>query len=133
MSLVYDSTLHIFCHCRKTIESENLVLLAVMKKDEAMRINIICGSRDSFGSTPMDYYPCLNRMPNSTKVIRREILLQTRILYVLTTGGRDEVLAADWSGDWQTDGAYALAILWTFNLVKVSISRADFGIIIKTI
>eukprot|EP00980_Cylindrotheca_fusiformis_P026977 scaffold18269_cov61-Cylindrotheca_fusiformis.AAC.1 len=76
------------------------MLVALMKGG---LLDHVIHSRDSFGSTPMDYL-CLNRMPTSTKVIRR--VLQTRFGHLLGLNrlwksdmlrSVDAALAVDWS------------------------------------
>eukprot|EP00980_Cylindrotheca_fusiformis_P016127 scaffold4790_cov98-Cylindrotheca_fusiformis.AAC.11 len=77
------------------------LLLALMKGGH---LEHIIHGKDSFGHTPMDYL-CLNRMPNSSDVIRR--VLQTRFDYLLASAwsGKsdtmwqavDKALAVDWS------------------------------------
>eukprot|EP00980_Cylindrotheca_fusiformis_P031230 scaffold26033_cov343-Cylindrotheca_fusiformis.AAC.1 len=56
------------------------MLLAVM---DAGKLGHMVRTKDSFGSTPMDYL-CMNRMPNSTELIRS--LFQTRYDQVLGVG-----------------------------------------------
>eukprot|EP00980_Cylindrotheca_fusiformis_P017039 scaffold5221_cov88-Cylindrotheca_fusiformis.AAC.6 len=82
------------------------MLVALMNNKD--RADHMVHSRDSFWSTPLDYL-CLNRMPNSTEVIRR--VLQTRFAYWLEGSGSkkgssqsdtmrqavNQALAADWS------------------------------------
>eukprot|EP00980_Cylindrotheca_fusiformis_P009626 scaffold2127_cov85-Cylindrotheca_fusiformis.AAC.6 len=89
-------------HVLSLSQTTNLdMLLAVM---DAGKAGHMVGVRDSFGSTSMDYL-CMNRMPNSTEVIRS--LFQTR--YDQLLGGLEpfwksamlqaieEILAGDWS------------------------------------
>eukprot|EP00980_Cylindrotheca_fusiformis_P004103 scaffold892_cov104-Cylindrotheca_fusiformis.AAC.1 len=89
-------------HVLSLSQTTNLdMLLAVM---DAGKLGHMVRVRDSFGSTPMDYL-CMNRMPNSTEVIRR--LFQTRYDQVLGSlepfwksamlQSIEEILAGDWS------------------------------------
>eukprot|EP00980_Cylindrotheca_fusiformis_P012135 scaffold2933_cov85-Cylindrotheca_fusiformis.AAC.3 len=84
-------------HVLSLSQTPNLdMLLAVMKGGPLDHIIL---SRDAFGSTPMDYL-CLNRMPNSTEMIRRVLL--SRFEYWLGSEGLltirqavDEALAVE--------------------------------------
>eukprot|EP00980_Cylindrotheca_fusiformis_P018207 scaffold5897_cov124-Cylindrotheca_fusiformis.AAC.1 len=82
-------------------QTPNLDMLVALMK--AGHLDHVIHGRDSFGSTPMDYL-CLNRMPTSTKVIRR--VLHTRFDHLLGLNrlwksdmlrSVDAALAADWS------------------------------------
>eukprot|EP00980_Cylindrotheca_fusiformis_P020779 scaffold7759_cov62-Cylindrotheca_fusiformis.AAC.2 len=88
-------------HTLSLSQTPNLdMLLALMKESH---LDHIIYSRDSFGSTPMDYL-CQNRLPNSTQVIRK--VLMTRFDYFLGLDSPwksdmlqavDSALDADWS------------------------------------
>eukprot|EP00980_Cylindrotheca_fusiformis_P007632 scaffold1601_cov59-Cylindrotheca_fusiformis.AAC.3 len=89
-------------HVLSLSQTTNLdMLLAVM---DAGKPGHMVRVRDSFGSTPMDFL-CMNRMPNSTEVIRS--LFQTRYDQVLGSlepfwksamlQSIEEILAGDWS------------------------------------
>eukprot|EP00980_Cylindrotheca_fusiformis_P020517 scaffold7572_cov118-Cylindrotheca_fusiformis.AAC.6 len=89
-------------HVLSLAQTPNLDMMRALIKGGHPDHIIHC--RDSFGSTPMDYL-CLNRMPNSTEVIRT--VLQTRFDYSLGSKGPwksdsmrravDAALAVDWS------------------------------------
>eukprot|EP00980_Cylindrotheca_fusiformis_P014479 scaffold3872_cov87-Cylindrotheca_fusiformis.AAC.1 len=88
-------------HVLSLSQTTNLdMLLAVM---DAGKPGHMVRVRDSFGSTPMDYL-FLNRMPNSSEVIRR--IFQTRFEQVLGLDkfwksvmlqAIDKILAGDWA------------------------------------
>eukprot|EP00980_Cylindrotheca_fusiformis_P013888 scaffold3601_cov90-Cylindrotheca_fusiformis.AAC.1 len=86
-------------HVLSLAQTPNIdMLLAVMNAGKADHLVL---SRDSFGSTPLDYL-CLNRMPKSTEVIRR--VLHTRFDYLFRRSWKpdmlhaiDEALAVDFS------------------------------------
>eukprot|EP00980_Cylindrotheca_fusiformis_P016900 scaffold5114_cov67-Cylindrotheca_fusiformis.AAC.18 len=89
-------------HILSLSQTPNLDMLLAVMKGEVHADHIIL-SRDSFGSTPMDYL-CLNRMPTSTEVIRT--VLRTRFAQLLGLGRSwksemlqsiDGALAVDWS------------------------------------
>eukprot|EP00980_Cylindrotheca_fusiformis_P006352 scaffold1356_cov123-Cylindrotheca_fusiformis.AAC.33 len=88
-------------HVISLSQTPNLDMLLTLM-NEGNSDHVVC-SRDSFGSTPMDYL-CLNRMPDSTQVIRR--VLQTRFNQMLdldrswrsdTLQAVEDALAVDWS------------------------------------
>eukprot|EP00980_Cylindrotheca_fusiformis_P006871 scaffold1436_cov112-Cylindrotheca_fusiformis.AAC.7 len=88
-------------HIMSLSQTPNLdLLLALMEEDQ---LDHIFRSRDSFGSTSMEYLR-LNRMPNSTEMIRKAPM--TRFDQLLGLDGPvksdmlqavDEALAVDWS------------------------------------
>eukprot|EP00980_Cylindrotheca_fusiformis_P021285 scaffold8194_cov118-Cylindrotheca_fusiformis.AAC.16 len=90
-------------HVLSLSQTTNLDMLLAVMDAPGKPGHMIC-STDSFGCTPMDYL-CLNRMPNSSEVIRR--ILQTRFEQVLGLDqlwesdmlllAIDEALAAEWS------------------------------------
>eukprot|EP00980_Cylindrotheca_fusiformis_P022258 scaffold9158_cov72-Cylindrotheca_fusiformis.AAC.6 len=87
-------------HLLSLSQTTNLnMLLAVMNAGKADHLVL---SRDSFGSTPLDYL-CLNRMPNSTEVIRR--VLHTRFDYLFRRSWKPDMLHAideAWAVDFST-------------------------------
>eukprot|EP00980_Cylindrotheca_fusiformis_P006867 scaffold1436_cov112-Cylindrotheca_fusiformis.AAC.3 len=78
-------------HILSLSQTSNLdMLLAVMKGGH---LDHLFRSRDSFGSTPMDYL-CLNRMPNSSEVIRRVFMARFDELLGLERPWKSDMLQA---------------------------------------